>query len=187
MSRYDCPQYLTTWKRTGKFPDIHDAMFRLVTSEVIPDIGVVLDLGSSTGLLTRRLREAGYQVVSIEASRAAIDAGNKVGTYGDTPPVSWKLAPDQMSSLAWWLGLHKVKAVVARRVLPELDDHGIDPAMVSQALIDGGVRHLFLEGRQPRAGAKHRLGALEREIDGLGEHWRVETAIGADLAYLVRS
>ncbi|WP_416565068.1 hypothetical protein [Nocardia testacea] len=123
MSRYDSAEHLYDWQRNGRFPKIHDDIYNLVRSEVGPEDGAVLDLGSSTGLLTRRLEQAGFDVVGIEADANAIEAGRTAGTYAGSVPVRhWMLTPNQLPEFGIFLRSARIKTVVARRVLPELDD-----------------------------------------------------------------
>ncbi|RIR62872.1 hypothetical protein D2E33_04110 [Mycobacteroides abscessus] len=194
-TRFNSAEYLDAWKATGKYPAIHDGIFRLITSGVTPDVGVVMDLGSSTGLLTRRLWESGYKVFGVESSRAAVAAGREAATYtrgelpADGPEVyRHQLLPvDIRGDFAISMDMHGVKAVVARRVLPELDDYGVTPAILSSVLVDGGVEHLFVEGRAPRKHATHRLPTLEQEIDALGDAWTPMAFDGPHRAHLIRT
>lgn len=194
-TRFNSTEYLDAWKATGKYPAIHDGILRLITGAVDQDVGPMLDLGSSTGLLTRRLWGKGYDVAGVEFSRAAVTAGREAGTYladsADAPagPEVYRhqLLPGELHDFGVWLLEHQIKVVIARRVLPELDDYGVTPAMLSEVLIHVGVEHLFVEGRAPRAHATHRLSNLTQEIDALGECWTPKTFDGPHRAHLVRT
>ena len=182
--RYNCPQYLDTWRDKGTFPAIHTGIVDLLTSELSVDDCVVLDLGSSTGLLSRRLADQGYVVYPVESSRAAISQGKEYGTYDGLPVTHMRLRSDDMSELADWIAMNGITAVVARRVFPELDDCGIAPLQIGDTFLAAGVQHLFVEGRVPRAGARHRLHCLDKEIAALGPGWTVTTRDGAHRALL---
>lgn len=191
-NRFNSPEYLDVWKATREYPAIHDGIFRLIVSEVEPEIGNMLDLGSSTGLLTRRLWGQMYSICGVESSRAAVNAGRAAATYGDGtlvgPPVyRHQLLPGELHDFGVWLLEHQIKAVVARRVLPELDDYGVTPAMLSDVLVHAGVEHLFVEGRAPRKHATHRLPTLEQEIDALGDAWTPKAFDGPHRAHLIRT
>lgn len=194
-TRFNSTEYLDAWKATGKYPAIHDGIFRLITHGVNQDVGAVLDLGSSTGLLARHLWENGYDLYGVEASRAAVTAGRDAGTYmaedgnpSDGPEVyRHQLLPGELHDLGVWLLEHEIKVVIARRVLPELDDYGVPPSMVSEVLVNAGVEHLFVEGRAPRARATHRLPTLTHEIEALGECWAPKTFDGLHRVHLVRT
>ncbi|MBH0778806.1 class I SAM-dependent methyltransferase [Nocardia bovistercoris] len=185
MSRYDSAEHLYDWQRNGTFPRIHDDIYNLVRSEVSPSDGGVLDLGSSTGLLTRRLAQAGYTVEGIEADANAIAAGRTAGTYAPGVPVQhWMLTPGELPDLADYLADSAIRVVVARRVLPELDDAGITPAMLGDTFAKASVRHLFLEGRAPRQAATHRVRSVSIECAELERHWTPITFDGKNRAYL---
>ncbi|WP_457066992.1 hypothetical protein [Mycobacteroides abscessus] len=194
-NRFNSTEYLDAWKDTGKYPAIHDGIIRLIMGGVDQDVGPVLDLGSSTGLLTRRLWGKGYDVVGVESSRAAVAAGREAGTYladsADAPagPVVYRhqLLPGELHDFGVWLLEHEIKVVVARRVLPELDDYGVPPGMLSEVLVNAGVEHLFVEGRAPRAHATHKLPTLAQEIDALGECWTSKTFDGPHRVHMVRT
>ncbi|SKT22812.1 class I SAM-dependent methyltransferase [Mycobacteroides abscessus] len=194
-TRFNSTEYLDAWKATGKYPAIHDGIVRLFMAGVQQDVGRVLDLGSSTGLLTHRLRHYGYDVVGVESSRAAVTAGREAGTYkrdhdlpGSEPEVyRHQLLPGELHDFGVWLLEHQIKAVVARRVLPELDDYGVTPAMMSDVLVHAGIEHLFLEGRAPRKHATHRLPTLAQEIDALGDAWTPKAFDGPHRAHLIRT
>lgn len=185
MVRFDSAEHLYDWQRTGRFPRIHDDIYNLIRSEVSPSDGDVLDLGASTGLLARRLAHAGYAARAIEADEVAIAAGKAAGTYGVRVPVrQWLLTSSDMVPFWDFLVENNIQTVVARRVLPELDDSGVTPEMLGEALSNGGVKHLFLEGRAPRQGARHRLRSVSDEVVDLEKRWKVNTFDGMHRAYL---
>ncbi|MFI5778681.1 hypothetical protein [Nocardia sp. NPDC051570] len=185
MSRFDSAEHLYDWQRSGRFPRIHDDIYNLIRSEVSPADGPVLDLGSSTGLLARRLHRAQFVVHAVEADATAIDAGRTAGTYGPNMPVRhWMLTPGQMPEFGEFLRENGVTVVVARRVLPELDNAGVTPELLGATLAKAGVRHTFLEGRAPRQGSRHRLSSVNDEIAGFDERWQATTFDGKHRVYL---
>ncbi|WP_280273388.1 hypothetical protein [Nocardia wallacei] len=185
MSRYDSAEHLYDWQRSGRYPKIHDDIYNLIRSEVDLTDGALLDLGSSTGLLARRLEGTGFNVTAIEADAKAIEAGKAAGTYGRGCAVCpWTLTPDEMPKLFDFIDSRRIRIVVARRVLPELDNAGVTPAMLGATLANAGVRHLFLEGRAPRQGATHRLRSVTDEIAELEKCWQTVTFDGKHRIYL---
>ncbi len=176
MARFNSSEHLYDWQRTGRYPKIHDDIYNLIRSEVDTADGAMLDLGSSTGLLARRLEGAGFNVTGIEADAKAIEAGKVAGTYGRAVSVChWLLTPDEMPKLFDFIDSRRIRIVVARRVLPELDNAGVTPELLGATLADAGVRHLFLEGRAPRQGATHRLRSVTDEIAELEHRWKTTT------------
>ncbi|WP_067565869.1 hypothetical protein [Nocardia acidivorans] len=185
MSRFDSAEHLYDWQRTGRFPKIHDDIYNLIRSEVSPGDGAALDLGSSTGLLARRLKHARFVVHAVEADANSIVVGRGAGTYGPGVPVRhWMLTPGQMPEFGEFLAGAGITIVAARRVLPELDDAGVSPELLGETLANAGVRHLFLEGRAPRQDAKHRLRSVSDEVAGLQKYWKPTTFDGKHRVYL---
>lgn len=186
MTRFDCPQYLDAWKAAGAFPSIHHGIFGMIIGAITPEDGAVLDLGSSTGLMSRRLADAGFTVHAIEGSRASIAAGREAGTYAGLTVTRQRLAVSSLPEFLDWMIAHEIRVVVARRVFPEMDDYGIKPAALSALFLEAGVQHLFVEGRVPRHNVKHRLHCMHREVEELGESWAVADFDGPHRAHLIR-
>ena len=187
MSRFDCPEYVEEWKAVGAFPSIHDGIFGMLMTTVGPEIGGVLDLGSSTGLLSRRMADAGYTVYAIEGSVATSNVGKEAGIYAGIEVLRARLKPRDMGSFSEWLTKRDIRVVMARRVFPELDDYGCHPSFLAKVFAEAGVGHIFVEGRLPRPNAVHRLRTLADEIAALGSLWEVERQDGPHRAHLIRS
>ena len=188
MTRFDCPEYVRAWQNDGKFPAIHDGIFALLTEKVDPSMGAVLDLGSSTGLLSRRMADAGFTVFPLEGSRAAITAGREAGIYDGLEVTRTRILPgDMRDTFPAWLASHNITIVMARRVFPELDDYGVHPPWLSRAFMEAEVQHLFVEGRVLRPNAIHRLRSLNDEIKAIGTGWEVESYDGPHRAHLIRA
>ncbi len=187
MTRFDCPEYIEEWKTTGGFPTIHNGIFSLLCN-VLPDVdGAVLDLGSSTGLLSRRMADVGYTVFAIEGSVATSNVGRAAGVYSGIEVTRARLRPVDMNSFGDWLVTRDIRVVMARRVFPELDDYGCYPQTLARVFAQAGVQHIFVEGRLPRPNATHRLQTLHDEIAALGPLWQVDRQDGPHRAHLVRS
>lgn len=187
MTRFDCPEYVDEWKATGSFPAIHDGIFSLLRN-VLPDVdGAVLDLGSSTGLLSRRMADAGYTVFAIEGSVATSNVGRAAGIYSGIEVTRARMRPSDLNSFGDWLAKHDIRVVMARRVFPELDDYGCHPKTLARVFAEAGVEHIFVEGRLPRPNATHRLQTLIDEIEALGPLWQVDRQDGPHRAHMVRS
>lgn len=171
--RFDAPEHVDAWRSTGRFPVIHDAIVRLVQEEIDPRAGTVLDVGSSTGLLTRRLTDSGYVVAAAQEPGAALDAGRLAGLYDGVPVFDQRITPATLPDLLDWLQERGVTAVVARRVFPELHD-ALGPEMFGQlaaGLGYAGVRTIVLEGRQARSNTLHALGSRPNECEALAPAW----------------
>jgi hypothetical protein len=187
VTRFDCPEYIDEWKATGRFPAIHDGIFAMLQAAVSPEDCRVLDLGSSTGLLSRRMADAGYTVYAIEGSVATSNVGREAGLYDGVEIMRARLRPDDLRSLREWLHTRKIAVVMARRVFPELDDYRLAPPTLARVFAEAGVEHIFVEGRLPRHNSTHRLSTLDKEIEALGDLWEVESYDGPHRAHLVRA
>jgi hypothetical protein len=174
VTRFDCPEYVRAWQDTGKFPPIHDGIFALLKAKipVAEDGTTVLDLGSSTGLLSRRMADAGYTVYAIEGSVATSNVGREAGIYDGIEIMRSRLKTEDLRDL---------------RVFPELDDYGVAPQFLARVFAEAGVKHILVEGRLQRPYATHRLKSLSDEITALGDLWTVESYDGPHRAHLVRS
>lgn len=174
MSRRERAEHLYDWQRAGIFPAMHDDITRMVHTVVAPSAGLVLDLGSSTGLLSRRLSSDGYDTRGIEANASAIAAGSTAGTYSPSVPVRhWALNSTSGTDLAEQVRAWRVHAVVAHRSLARLDESGLAVESIGAALADAGVRHLLVEER-----------ALRSHLDRLADRWTVAAVDGVHLAHL---
>jgi hypothetical protein len=189
VTRFDCPEYVRAWQDTGKFPPIHDGIFALLKAKipVAEDGTTVLDLGSSTGLLSRRMADAGYTVYAIEGSVATSNVGREAGIYDGIEIMRSRLKTEDLRDLREWMHRQEISVVMARRVFPELDDYGVAPQFLARVFAEAGVKHILVEGRLQRPYATHRLKSLSDEITALGDLWTVESYDGPHRAHLVRS
>ncbi|KWW97369.1 hypothetical protein LI90_4341 (plasmid) [Carbonactinospora thermoautotrophica] len=182
MTRFDAPEYVHAWKTRGAYPRIHDNITTVVREELDPtDPGVLLDLGSSTGLLARRLTDAGYLVCAVQEPGRALDHGRKAGVYDGVPVLELRITPVTLPRLLDWVREQHVYAVVARRVFPELYD-ALGPNSfrdLAVGLRDAGARWIILEGRAPTTRATHPLNCAAREVDALAPAWTLARRQGA--------
>lgn len=155
---YTTPPARTTWISHADTPPIHDDILDMVTAKVPTDSGAVLDLClEDQPHPTRRLSEAGYDVVAAVIKRP-------------------RLEDDRVGDLLGFIKREKVRTVVARRILPELSDMlGEDryDAFV-RALVEAGVERLVSEGRAVSVRTTHPLGTPEAEWKSLRPTWRVK-------------
>lgn len=181
--RYDGVEKLMAFSENGEFPTIHDDIFGLFTRNVDPSVGNVMDLGASVGFLSRRMADAGFHVDAIEPDPASIRAGQEYGLYEGIKVKRWKLAAQDYDELVYWLGAKRIKVVMARRVISELDTAGMTPRLFTDACAAAGVEHLFLEGRAPRQHTTHRLDCLAVELTEI-EAFTPKVFDGPHRAYL---
>lgn len=187
MGRYDAPELVAAWQRDGTYPAIHTAIYGWVREVLDPRHGTLLDLCSSTGLLARRLATAGYRTCAVTMPGPALDLGRDAGVYRHTPVLGLKIEPSTLPDLDRWVCDHQVRAIVARRALPELWDalgSARDVQIMAEMWADAGVQHILLEGRANAGRSTHPLRSVTGEAWALGPRWRVVEGRGA-LAYLV--
>ena len=193
--RYDSTDYLERWKATGEYPRIHRAIAEAIDLQ-FPYGVKLMDLGSSTGLLTHQLRVLGYSRSAVEPDRAAVAAGAPAGTYGNRPILQHPITPAELPRFQEFLATQAPYGIVARRIFPELWT-ALHPANPSpwdgdpwqtfiQSLEDSTVQGIMIEGRVWSEGkTTHPLGRVDKEIAALGPAWK-PTMITNQIALLTR-
>lgn len=182
--RYNDPTHLETWKRSGRYPRIHDDLYRLLCEEALGTR--FLDLGCSTGLLAERLQRSvkGAVVLGVDADVAAIAAGTEAGLT--VPREVLAVTPDTLETLGERIRTEGLTVLVARRCLPEI--LGAESAFAlafTQSLLQAGIEEIFVQGRAYSPQAKHALSQVEAEIQALASGYQVRVRRG-ECAYLVR-
>lgn len=178
--RFDAPEYVDAWQASGVFPTIHDRIVSVTRSEIGPREGTVLDLCSSTGLIGRRLAEAGYRVVACQEPGPALQLGRERGVYDGIPVLDVRITPGTLGRLLAWCEDHQVRTVIARRCFPELwDALGPDdfPVLVRE-LTEAGVERIVLEGRVASGRSVHPLASAAAEVAAFAGHWSSAGSLG---------
>lgn len=182
-NRYDAAEHLRAWKATGTFPRIHDQIAGIV-ADVVPAGRTLVDLGASTGLLTVRLRAAGYRVLSVEGEPVALAAGQRAGTYADGRLIAGWITPATLTAFDARLGetlAGETAVIVARRVFPELYSAlGADFPTLVEIL----ARHadlLINESRVVSSRTRHPLGTPAAENAALADWWRLRPGTNPDV------
>jgi SAM-dependent methyltransferase len=178
---FDSAERLALWRATGRFPNIHDALYALIRENL--EGRRVLDLCCSTGLLGERIR-VGCRAAAcgLDADREALDRGTEAGI--SYPRLAVTLGRATLPAVVAWLARRKVDTVVARRCLSELCAHdpGFGPVLAA-AFADLGVRELFIQGRQKMSTATHPIPDVDAEIRLVDGPYRVVEKRG-ECAYL---
>jgi hypothetical protein len=194
-TRFDAEEYVTAWVERGDYPKIHVPITAWVRENVGPEEGHVLDLCSSTGLLGRKLAQAGYRVRAVEQPGPGLELGRQNRVYEHIPLMPLKIGPDTLDDLAEWLSgrltaTEPVRTVVARRAFPELWDAmggtQKDFACLVEVLRASGVRNILLEGRQVSKRSTHPLASAADEARALGPSFKA-VAWRGPLYHLVAS
>lgn len=163
--RFDDPAYVQAWQELGEHPAIHRNIAAAALHVLAPG-EAVMDMGACTGLLARRMVEAGHPAIAVEPSARAIGTGTEVYraepgivllhqaiTLGDLEPVTAAIRE------------HHVTTALARRVWPEIcDTEGVDGVgIIAAELAQAGIRRFVIEARQASATAVHPLRTLQLE------------------------
>lgn len=172
--RFDDPAYVADWLNRDRYPRIHDHVTASVLGNV-PSGSTILDLGSCTGLLSRRLSGHGYRMVAVERPGPALDLGVQTGVYDPIDVVPLRVKAGTLPDLAALVEDRQVEWIVARRVFPELwDALGGEQSRfdaLAAALKGSHVKGMSVEGRVWSPRVTHPLGHLTAEVSALALHW----------------
>lgn len=161
MNVYADPKHIATWRRTGRFPEIHADIAAFVAENRRGRRA--LDLCCSIGILGAQLARHFDFVLGVDEDAGALEEGRTAGIAHDL--VELRVGPATLPEFEALLRQHEVDTVVARRCLPEMLGADLDFARdFAEALAAGGVRDLFIEGRKSGKNATHALSNVEAEI-----------------------
>lgn len=143
-----------------KYPKIHDDIFNM--SSCICDMNV-MDLGCCFGLLSNRLATRNKLVVGIEANKSYFD---KCVANPKVKYVNLKVNMDTMPQIRQIVKENNIKALYARRVMPELyETGGLELCEAfAKAMYDTDVTFVVLEGRVKTKNATNFLSSIDREV-----------------------
>ena len=182
-TRFNSPEYLSAWRTKGIWPSIHDAMADFAAANMRAKF--LLDLGCSYGLLGARIgvENGGLACAGVEADEKVIQAAQEAGV-----PLRFytlKLTRATLPAFAKILVETRARAIVARRILPELwgeDREG--GAEFVDLIADLGVREILVEGRIVSERATNPLRSIDDEVALLSSRYR-EAQRAKALSYLV--
>lgn len=158
--RFDDDEHLKAYHERGEYPKIHDDIFSLNRFVKVDN---VVDLGSCTGLLSRRLADKYKLVIGIEPSKKYVEKA----IQGDNIKyINMGINEDTLGEFAKAIRDNNIKAVYARRVVPEIYETGGMELVRSfiTALYDTGVEYVILEGRKSTKKAKNPLHSIDEEV-----------------------
>ncbi len=182
--RFDDPGHLEAWRRTGRFPEIHDGIFALIDEAARGTR--FLDLCCNAGLLGERIRRQVPDafVIGVDASEAAIQAGTAAGVGFERRMMRVEAAT--FGELAAWVREQRVTVLVARRCLPELLSGTPLRATFAKELAAAGITEVFLQGRAANVQATNALPSVEHEVAAMAPLYKARVLRG-QLAYLVQA
>lgn len=181
--RFHSTEHLETWRRTKRFPEIHNDIFQFIVEEA--EGKVFLDLGACFGLLATRLQGSafGWKAVAVEANPAHIEHAKAAGIPVEF--LTMAVNRDTLPQLAEFVKRHAVTSIVARRVLPEIWGEDLaGGAMFATSMREAGVKEFILQGRVKTPNAVNALSTVESEIALLCPAYKLASA-RRDIARLV--
>jgi len=184
---FDSEEYLKTWRETGRFPKIHDEIADLVaqTYTTKPD-EAILDFCGSIGILGQRIQDENkLRVVGAEWLQKSIDSGVAGGVTVRTKQIRVLPTDDSLAEFAAYISEENVSGIAARRCLSDVfggtteekpwDEPDYDFATQwCAAVVDAGVREMWVQGRAWSPLATHPLPHTNSEIACLGTHFTVD-------------
>ena len=166
--KFDDDEYINRYLSTGEYPRIHDDIFSRV--DLVP-VHSVMDVGCCKGLLSSRLAKKYGVVVGIDPNESYLDkAIQEPGIVYRRTGVDF----DTLGAISDIIKQYSVKAVFARRVLPEICDTGGLKLvrLFIETLYTCKVDYVIIEGRRRTNRAVNPLKDVEEEVkmfDGLYE------------------
>ncbi len=179
--RYNSIEHLVRWESTGKYPIIHNKLYKIIERNLRGES--VLDLCCSTGLLGQRISSLlGVKTVGIDADITAIENARSYGVDVDIQVL--KINPINLDPIMEVISNYKITALVARRCMPELFSANILTAHnFSSHLASADVEEIFLQGRVRTKAATNLLPTLDAEIKLFLKEYDLVERIG-DVAYM---
>ena len=181
--RFNSPEHLETWRTTGRYPAIHDALANVAVADVRGRR--LVDLGCSYGLLGARVvAEAGLEFgLGIDADGAVLAAARAAGVPIELEEM--KVTEVTIPRLSDMLEYHRIDVMVARRVLPELFGADLTAGQrFVEMLCQVGIKEVFLEGRVDSPKSVNALRSIAQEVELLAPWFREVRRIGG-VSYLV--
>lgn len=183
--KFNSIEYLNTWATSGRYPAIHDAI--VFSSQAIQSRRI-LDLGCCFGLLGQRLKSVeGFEhVVGVDADLTAIKAA---GAAGITIPLcNMSLTEGTLEAFCFLLKEHRVGAVVARRVLPEIFSECVEFALPAfLAIRAAGVEEWLIEGRVESSRSSNYLSSVQKEVDLMKDVYRpISVPVGSSSIFYLK-
>ena len=182
--RFNSKGHLKIWLASGVYPAIHAPMTNFAMTYL--DTDRILDLGCGFGLLGHSIakKRRGAFILGVEANQSTIDQAIEAGVNDLVNFTSLRVNVDNMHRVAELCTSNGIKAVIARRVFPEL--FGADPVALTifgHQLADAGITQIFIQGRVPVHNPTTELSTIQDEVRQLRPSFE-PIVMHKDLAYL---
>lgn len=182
--RFDSPEHLEAWAKTGKWPEIHTPVTNMALNMLY---GMrLVDLGCSYGLLGARLRAVlGLQaVLGIDADADVLEAARVHAVPIHLTHMRIEPTTVGIALLRQEVERFNADSMVCRRILPELfgENLGIGRAWAG-AMVAAGIKEMIVQGRVDSARSTNPLHNVDAEIEILAGAYALIRKEGS-VAYL---
>lgn len=172
--RFDDDAYIRNFETNGKFPAIHEDISHII-SKYASEKEPCIDIGACTSLLSIQAVCLGRSLcVSVEGNRAFYEKAVK---YPNVFQYRLLITKTHLSKLEDLIIEYKPTLLIARRILPELADRGIELVQeVAKILFQNNVQKIVLEGRKPTKNATNILPNADKEVEALSDFYKLKHA-----------
>jgi hypothetical protein len=181
--RFDSQEHLTAWVKNKSYPKIHDNIFNSACSYINSD--VALDLCCSYGLLAGRLAsKLNIKMYGVDASSKVIEAGIKSHIPAELSIIN--INENTLDDVFDLIASNGIKALIARRALPELFGNDLDLGRrFAIGIANAGIKEVLIEGRAKTANAVNALCSIEDEIELMSCAFTLKRNAN-NVAYMIR-
>ena len=167
--RYNSEEHITTFKKTGQYPKIHDDIIKLGSE--LPS-KVVMDIGCSIGLLSHRLSCTNDLVLGIEPNEEALQ---KAIPKENIRYYNFRIKDNTVKTIGGLIRKYNVDTIYARRVISELYTTGGYSLVyqLSDLFYKTNVQYIVLEGRVESSRSVHKIKNTDKEIELFSKNWKV--------------
>lgn len=182
--RYNSPEHLDYFKKTGRFPAIHAPLVNFI--RCWSEQKRFLDLGCGYGLLGELLMRCipAEIVIGVDKDANSLADARRAGVTTSCAHYL-PVIPENYGKLTEIIMKNRLQVLVARRVFPEL--FGDDPSALpyfAALMRNAGITEIFVQGRKPVPNPTNRLHNIDMEIQGLLAHYSLYMREN-DMAFMV--
>lgn len=185
--RYNDPKHTSLYNKGNVYPAIHDDIMKLIVDTgAAEDPKPTLDLGSSIGLLSKRLSEIMPLVVGVEGSVKDFQTARQ---YSNENLIFYRYYLDSktIEMVKDNIARYGIKYIVARRIFPEIFERTDADFLkeLSGVFYGMGIERIYLEGRKKDKRAVNALSDADKEVMPFSEDF-VVSAVYNDCRMLRR-
>ncbi len=169
--RFDDDAYIKAYNEFSVFPAIHTDIAKIIATYASENEPCI-DIGACTSLLSVQAIKLGRSLcVAVEGNKAFAEKAVKHPLVLQERLLITDLHLEKFEAI---LKVHKPTLLIARRVLPEIADRGIELVQkLAKVLWCNGVKKIVLEGRKPVANPKNILPTADAEAKALSTYYEL--------------